>query len=142
MDRVGLEHDRTGREKTGDVSKATGPTHDQVPRRLTSVTGAAASPRLSLRPTRRSAMSAQNQVPRHYERRLFPALFVIALGVLFLLRNLGVGFDFFQFHNWWAWLILVAAIAPLARAVELYRASGKFDGNILRLLLMAAMIAT
>ncbi len=87
-------------------------------------------------------MSDQDQIPSHYERRLFPALFVIALGVLFLLRNLGVGFDFFQFHNWWAWLILVAAIAPLTRAVELYRASGKFDGNVVRHLLTAAMIAT
>ena len=85
-------------------------------------------------------MSDEGRIPRRYESRLFPALFVIALGVLFLLRNLGVGFDFFEFHNWWAWLILVAAVAPLSRAVELYRASGKFDGMVMHHLFVAGAV--
>ncbi|HEX6613148.1 MAG TPA: DUF5668 domain-containing protein [Rhodanobacteraceae bacterium] len=86
-------------------------------------------------------MSDESRPARNYEYRLFPALFVIALGVLFLLRNLGYGFDFFEFHNWWAWLILVAAVAPLARAIELYRASGRVDGMVVHHLFVAAAAA-
>lgn len=72
--------------------------------------------------------------------RLFPALFVVAIGVLFLLRNFGFGFDYFEFHNWWAWLILIAAIAPLTRAIELYRANGRMDGMVAHHLFVAATI--
>ena len=85
-------------------------------------------------------MTEQDKSPNKYEYRLFPALFVIAIGVLFLLRNLGFGFDFFEFHNWWAWLIIVAAAAPLTHAIELYRASGKFDGGVVHHLLVAASV--
>ena len=85
-------------------------------------------------------MPDEGKTPHRYEYRLFPALFVIAFGALFLLRNLGVGFDFFQFHNWWAWLILVAAVAPLSRAVESYRASGKFDGVVMHYLFVAGAV--
>jgi hypothetical protein len=85
-------------------------------------------------------MSDETKPAHHYEYRLFPALFVIALGVLLLLRNLGIGFDFFEFHNWWAWLILVAAIAPLTRAYELYRAGGKLDGMVAHHLFVAGAI--
>ena len=85
-------------------------------------------------------MSDETRPARSCEYRLFPALFVIALGVLFLLRNLGYGFDFFEFHNWWAWLILVAAVAPLTRAIELYRASGKVDGMVVHHLFVAGAI--
>ncbi|HXS74451.1 MAG TPA: hypothetical protein VN725_10480 [Rhodanobacteraceae bacterium] len=87
-------------------------------------------------------MSDETRPARSYEYRLFPALFVIALGVLFLLRNLGLGFDFFEFHNWWAWLILVAAIAPLTRAVELYRASSRVDGPVIHHLFVAGAVIT
>src|SRR5690242_7291799 len=85
-------------------------------------------------------MSDESKSTRSYEYRLFPALFVIALGVLFLLRNLGYAFDFFEFHNWWAWLILVAAVAPLTRAVELYRVSGHVDGMVAHHLFVAGAI--
>ncbi|HET9834818.1 MAG TPA: hypothetical protein VFP88_00520 [Rhodanobacteraceae bacterium] len=87
-------------------------------------------------------MSDEPRPARSYDYRLFPALFVIALGVLFLLRNLGYGFDFFEFHNWWAWLILVAAVAPLSRAIELYRASGRVDGLVIHHLFVAGAVAT
>lgn len=86
-------------------------------------------------------MSDETRPARSYEYRLFPALFVIALGVLFLLRNLGYGFDFFEFHNWWAWLILVAAVAPLTRAIEVYRANGKLDRAVAHHLLVAGAVA-
>jgi len=86
-------------------------------------------------------MTDESRPARSHEYRLFPALFVIALGVLFLLRNLGIGYDFFEFHNWWAWLILVAAVAPLARAIELYRASGRVDGMVVHHLFVAAAVA-
>ncbi|HEX7129622.1 MAG TPA: hypothetical protein VF217_06065 [Rhodanobacteraceae bacterium] len=86
-------------------------------------------------------MTDETRPTRRYEYRLFPALFVIALGVLFLLRNLGIGYDFFEFHNWWAWLILVAAVAPLARAIELYRAGGHVDGGVVHHLFVAAAVA-
>src|SRR5690348_18472452 len=85
-------------------------------------------------------MADDTRPARSCEYRLFPALFVIALGVLFLVRNLGYGFDFFEFHNWWAWLILVAAVAPLTRAIELYRASGKVDGMVVHHLFVAGAI--
>lgn len=85
-------------------------------------------------------MSDDTKPARSYDYRLFPALFVIAIGVLFLLRNLGYGFDFFEFHNWWAWLILAAALAPLTRAYESYRASGKFDGMVAHHLFVAGAI--
>ena len=85
-------------------------------------------------------MSDQDKTPHSWEYRLFPALFVIALGVLFLLRNLGIGYDFFEFHNWWAWLILVASAAPLAHAIELYRAGGTFDGAVIHHLLVAGAV--
>jgi hypothetical protein len=86
------------------------------------------------------AMSDETRPARSYESRLFPALFVIVLGVLLLLRNLGLGFDFFEFHNWWAWLILVAAIVPLTRAIELYRANGRVDGLVAHHLFVAGAI--
>ncbi|MEO6969171.1 MAG: hypothetical protein ABI132_12075 [Rhodanobacteraceae bacterium] len=79
---------------------------------------------------------------RRYEYRLFPALFVIAIGVLFLLRNFGFDFYFLDNRNWWAWLILVASLAPLTRAIELYRASGKFDGDVIHQLFVGAAVIT
>ena len=87
-------------------------------------------------------MSDENRPTRNYDYRLFPALFVIAVGVLFLLRNLGYGFDYFEIHNWWAWLNLVAAIAPLTRAVDLYRSSGRVDGLVIHHLFVAGAVIT
>lgn len=71
---------------------------------------------------------------------VIPALLVIALGVLFLLGNLGIHLAFFDQEDWWAWLILLAALGPLSGAVERYRMVGAVDGVVLHALLTAAAI--
>lgn len=77
---------------------------------------------------------------RAFEWRLFPAVAVIAIGVLFLLGNLGYRLDFLYHGNWWAWFILLAALAPLTRAHELIRANGKLDAEAARNLVSAGFI--
>ena len=72
--------------------------------------------------------------------RLFPALWVIGLGVAFLLNNLGVRVPFLDIHNWWAWVILVGALAPLEHAWRLYRERGSVDGAVIHHLFAAAAI--
>jgi len=62
--------------------------------------------------------------------RIFPAVAIIAIGVLFLLNNLGYDLAFLDQGNWWAVLILLAALAPLARAWEIYRARGRADAEV------------
>lgn len=69
-------------------------------------------------------------------------LIVIAVGVLFLLRNFGIILPFMQYHNWWALFILICAIGPLAYAAQRYRAQGKVDGVVLHSLVSAAVIVT
>lgn len=81
-----------------------------------------------------------NPVSRSFEWRLFPALAVIAIGVLFLLGNLGYRLDFLYHGNWWAWFVLLAALAPLSRAYELIRANGRLDAEAARSLVSAAFI--
>lgn len=61
--------------------------------------------------------------------RFFPAILVIGLGILFLLNNLGYQFEFMGMDNWWAWLIVLAALAPAGRAVSLYRSRGRIDSE-------------
>jgi hypothetical protein len=63
------------------------------------------------------------------EWRIVPATIVIAIGVLFLLNNLGYPLWFFFHGNWWALFILLAAIPPFTRAYETYRAQGKLDAE-------------
>ena len=82
----------------------------------------------------------QNPTSHSREWRLFPAAFVIGIGVLFLLRNLGIAIPFLDTQNWWAWIVLIAAIAPLARAVELYRANGSVDGAVVHHVFVGAAI--
>ena len=77
---------------------------------------------------------------RHYEWRIFPAVGIIAVGVLFLLGNLGYNFGFFYHGNWWAWFILIGALAPLTRAYEVYQARGKIDGDVVHFLLAAGAV--
>jgi len=72
--------------------------------------------------------------------RIVPALVVIAIGVFFLLGNLDIDLPFFDLANWWAWLILIAAAAPLLQAVERYRRVGGIDGDVLHSLLTCAVI--
>lgn len=51
-------------------------------------------------------------------------LAVALIGGLFLARNLGVDLFFLDFHNWWAFFILIAAIGPLQLAYRCYRREG------------------
>ena len=88
-------------------------------------------------------MSMRHRDSDHpYRRRhqVFPALIVIAFGAFFLLGNLGYDLDFFRQNNWWAWLILLAAVAPLLEAVQRFRDVGTIDGGVLHYLLSAAAI--
>lgn len=87
-----------------------------------------------------SMQSDQNDpVPRH-EYRIFPALAVIAVGVIFLIRNLGIEIPFLERSNWWAWFILIAALAPLTTAYEAYRERGRVDAEVIYSLLSGAAV--
>lgn len=82
--------------------------------------------------------------PRHTEAmrwRIFPAAGLIALGVLFLLNNLGYPLAFLTRGNWWALFILCAALVPLSRAFALYRARGRADTEVAYCLLSGATVA-
>ncbi len=78
--------------------------------------------------------------PPALRRRLFPAVAIIAIGVLFLANNLGYGLAFLDRHNWWAVFILLAAFAPLTHAYERYRANGRVDAAAAYSLLCAGGI--
>lgn len=67
--------------------------------------------------------------PSEHHWRIFPALAIIAIGLLFLANNLGYDLAFLDHGNWWAVFILLAAFAPLTRAYEVYRARGRFDAE-------------
>lgn len=75
-----------------------------------------------------------------YGDRVVPALVVIGIGVFFLLGNFGFDFPFLDVQNWWAWLILIAAVSPLSHALRRYRRVGTFDNAVLHSLLSAAAI--
>lgn len=51
-------------------------------------------------------------------------LAIVAIGGLLLARNLGFELFFLDFHNWWAFFILLAAIGPLQQAISIYRKEG------------------
>ena len=72
--------------------------------------------------------------------RLFPAVAIIAIGVLFLANNLGYPLAWFDHGNWWAVIILLAAFAPLTRAWEAYHARGRFDAEVAYCLLSATAV--
>lgn len=72
--------------------------------------------------------------------RIFPAVAIIAIGALFLAGNLGVDLAFFRHGNWWAWFILIGALAPLTGAWEAWRRSGRFDGEVGYCLLAASAV--
>ncbi len=76
--------------------------------------------------------------PRWRGHGLVPALVLIAIGVFFLLRNLGVRIPWPE--DWWAWAILVAAVVPLARALHGFRTRGGLDAWVARDLLNAALL--
>lgn len=79
-------------------------------------------------------------VPTTVRWRLFPAVTIIAIGALLLASNLGYNLKLFEYGNWWAVLILAAALAPLTRAVEVYRARGRLDAEAAHFLLCAASV--
>ena len=79
--------------------------------------------------------------PPHFGWRIFPAVAIIAIGVLFLLDNLGYKLTFLDHGNAWAVLILLAAFAPLVRAWEVFRARGRFDAEVAHGILCAAAVA-
>lgn len=51
-------------------------------------------------------------------------LAIVVIGGLLLARNLGFELFFLNFHNWWAFFILLAALGPLQQAVSFYRKEG------------------
>lgn len=73
--------------------------------------------------------------------RVVPALVVMAIGVVFLARNIGAELPFLNYANWWAWIILLGAAWPLADAVARYRQVGRVDGEVWRSLLSVLAIA-
>lgn len=81
-----------------------------------------------------------NTSPSTFRWRLFPAVAIIAIGILFLANNLGYNLTWFDHGNWWAVIILLAAFAPLTRAYEVYRARGRVDAEAAYCLLCAGSI--
>ena len=75
-----------------------------------------------------------------YWSRAAMGLVVIAVGVLFLLRNFGISLPFMQLHNWWALFILIGAVPSLAYAGQRYRSTGRLDQRVLHSLLSAAAV--
>lgn len=51
-------------------------------------------------------------------------LAIVVIGGLLLARNLGYELFFLDFHNWWAFFILLAAIGPLQQALTFYKREG------------------
>jgi hypothetical protein len=78
--------------------------------------------------------------PPAFRWRLFPAVAIIAIGVLFLANNLGYPLAWFDHGNWWAVIILLAAFAPLTRAWEVYHARGRVDAEVAYYLLSAGAV--
>lgn len=86
-------------------------------------------------------MQTQQPEPkRHSDYRLFPAVAVIAVGVIFLISNLGMKIPFLDSSNWWAWLILVGPFGPLTHAYYAYRARGTVDAEVLSSLLAGGAV--
>jgi hypothetical protein len=53
-------------------------------------------------------------------------LVLIALGGLFLVQNMTG----FELNNWWALFILLPAFGAFGRAIERYRAMGRFSSQV------------
>lgn len=71
---------------------------------------------------------------------LASGLVVVLVGVVFLLRNLGIHLPFAGLHNWWALFILVGAVPLLVQAAQSYRKAGRVDQAVLHSLLSAAAV--
>lgn len=68
--------------------------------------------------------SASGNLPR-----LLVGLFVIAIGVIFLLRNLGYDIYLPFRHNWWALFILIPAVMMYLSTYERVKRLGHFDAE-------------
>jgi len=79
-----------------------------------------------------------NTPSRHLQWRIFPAVAIVAIGLLFLANNLGYNLAFLNRGNWWAVIILMATFTPLTHAYERYRTSGKVDAEVMYSLLSAS----
>lgn len=66
-------------------------------------------------------------------------LAVAVIGGLLLARNLGYELFFLQYHNWWAFFILLAAIGPLQQAYSFYHKNG-FGAPVVNSLVSAGAI--
>lgn len=66
-------------------------------------------------------------------------LSVAVIGGLLLAKNLGVDFFLLDFHNWWAFFILLAAIGPLQLTYRCYQREG-FTAATLNALVTASSI--
>lgn len=82
-----------------------------------------------------------NPPPSTFRWRLFPAVAIIAIGLLFLANNLGYNLAWFDHGNWWAVIILLAAFAPLTHAYERYRVVGRIDAEVMYSVLSASGVA-
>ncbi|HET7610159.1 MAG TPA: hypothetical protein VFK29_00085 [Rhodanobacteraceae bacterium] len=86
-------------------------------------------------------MTTEPAPDRHLRWRIFPAVAIIAIGVLFLLNNLGYNLAFLDRGNWWAVIILLAAFAPLTRAWEIHRERGRADAEVVHSVLCGIAVA-
>ena len=82
-------------------------------------------------------MDDENKVQHGRWGGMATGLVVVAVGVLFLLDNLGLRMPFRGLHNWWALFILIPVVALLAEAGVRYRRVGRIDRMVLHLLLSA-----
>ena len=67
-------------------------------------------------------------------------LVVILIGVVFLLRNLGIPLPFAGLHNGWALFIVLGAVPLLVQAAEGYRQARRVTPAVLHSLLSAAAV--
>lgn len=68
-------------------------------------------------------------------------IMVVVIGVIFLLRNLGVDLFFLDFDNWWALVVLAASLFPLTNALARWRREG-FTHAVAGGILSAVIVAT
>lgn len=67
-------------------------------------------------------------------------LAIVVIGAVLLARNLGFELFFLDYHNWWAFFILLAAIGPLRQAVNFYRKEGLGIAVVNSLVSVAAIV--
>lgn len=68
-------------------------------------------------------------------------LVLVAIGAVFLLRNLGVDLFFLKFDNWWALIILAVAVVPLSHGLRRWSNEG-FNNEVAGSFLSALILVT